>query len=370
MKKVLYIAAGGGGDALSALALASGSGTENLFASFSWDRKMYDPDPGPRSIDDFEAVERVGKYNAFVSGKSALKKKEAKSFLPLIAEEFHTPFLLLELCRGIRGLHRQIEETVRLFEIDAINIVDVGGDILGSGLEKTLKSPLADAGVLAACHGLPVKISVLAAGCGLDGELSQDELRKILPQLTVTRSYNLSSAAPGTRRDLGRYIHAFQWLPSEASALFLMANCQKYGVCEIRQDGSVVELNEFAETVYEIDYSDVYRHSVIAGETLHTESLDELENIVRALTGRSELDVERRKQKAIEKWDDTRTNEELFRQLKVISVQKKKAGIDFLTWRRICEILNLPGKSRDNFIKYLEQHHSRQFVPPLWQCSV
>ena len=99
MKKVLYIAAGGGGDALSALALASGSGTENLFASFSWDRKMYDPDPGPRSIDDFEAVERVGKYNAFVSGKSALKKKEAKSFLPLIAEEFHTPFLLLELCR-------------------------------------------------------------------------------------------------------------------------------------------------------------------------------------------------------------------------------------------------------------------------------
>ena len=106
------------------------------------------------------------------------------------------------------------------------------------------------------------------------------------------------------------------------------------------------------------------------GDTTKENVLDELENIVRALTGRSELDVERRKQKAIEKWDDTRTNEELFRQLKVISVQKKKAGIDFLTWRSICEILNLPGKSRDNFIKYLEQHHSRQFVPPLWQCSV
>ena len=40
----------------------------------------------------------------------------------------------------------------------------------------------------------------------------QDELRKILPQLTVTRSYNLSSAAPGTSRDLARYIRAFQWL--------------------------------------------------------------------------------------------------------------------------------------------------------------
>ena len=50
MGKTLYVAAGGGGDVIGATILhaAIGSPDEPQIATFSWDRLLVDPVPGPR----------------------------------------------------------------------------------------------------------------------------------------------------------------------------------------------------------------------------------------------------------------------------------------------------------------------------------
>ena len=75
MKK-LIIAAGGGGDAFTAGVMAEMMSADDcIIASFSWDRIMYDPDPGPRNGSDFINAEQFGKYNTIISKNSRLKKR-------------------------------------------------------------------------------------------------------------------------------------------------------------------------------------------------------------------------------------------------------------------------------------------------------
>jgi hypothetical protein len=55
----LLVAAGGGGDALASLLLSrqlSADSKVPVVASYSWDRRILDPLPGPRSITDFGGV--------------------------------------------------------------------------------------------------------------------------------------------------------------------------------------------------------------------------------------------------------------------------------------------------------------------------
>jgi hypothetical protein len=52
----LYVAAGGGGDVLGALLLALSEGSDPSsmhIATFAWERKRFDPRPGPRTAEDF-----------------------------------------------------------------------------------------------------------------------------------------------------------------------------------------------------------------------------------------------------------------------------------------------------------------------------
>ncbi|MBA3906981.1 MAG: DUF1152 domain-containing protein, partial [Pseudonocardiales bacterium] len=52
----LYVAAGGGGDAIAAHAIARAMHDDRApaVASYSWDRFVLDPAPGPRRVEDFD----------------------------------------------------------------------------------------------------------------------------------------------------------------------------------------------------------------------------------------------------------------------------------------------------------------------------
>lgn len=363
MKKLL-IAAGGGGDAFTAFALSKCLiNNECIIASFSWDRIMYDPTPGPRNASDFYYYKQCGHYNAQISSDSYLKKEGAKSFLPLISDYFGKSIYLLELYGGIKRLHLQIIEIVKLERIDEIIIVDVGGDILAEGHEPGLKSPLADASVLAACKNIPIPISVWVAGCSLDGELSKEELTILLDKLCINSTQHIS------KTQAKQYLDAFIWLPSEASALFFLSASGKKGVCEIRQDGFVVELSDFSSTIYCLDYSCVYMNSIIAKAVFNSSSLEETELIVKNITSVSELEIERKKQAKTDTWNNNRSNEELAQELITIGHKKSTEGIDYLTTRRVCEILKLKGSSRTDFLQYLNKFYGDYFISPLWICE-
>lgn len=363
MKKLL-LAAGGGGDAFTAGVLAQCFENDDTFlASFSWDRIMYDPDPGPRNGDEFISASKYGKYNTIITSESKLKKEGSKSFLPIISEYFQKEYFLMELDKGVIHLHAQLNEIISKESIDEVIIVDVGGDILATGTEKGLKSPIADASVLSACKGLGIPVFVWVTGGGLDGELTEEELTSILDNIKIISKKELPE-------DLANlHLQAFEWLPSEASALFFMASTGKKGICEIRQDGYSVELNDFASTIFCLDFEDVYLNSTIAREVESTSSLDEIESIVRDITSISELDIERKKRERISAWNDNRTNDELLSELVNISHLKKEAGVKYMTRRRVCELLKVKGSQRDSFIAYLKANHGDLFTPPLWRCE-
>src|SRR5512133_1569278 len=62
----ILFAAGGGGDALASLLLSRQLGTGGqvpMVASYSWDRRILDPLPGPRSVADFEGVRQLTAHN-------------------------------------------------------------------------------------------------------------------------------------------------------------------------------------------------------------------------------------------------------------------------------------------------------------------
>lgn len=362
MKNKLYIAAGGGGDALTTLALTDRlNQDEVVYASFSWDRKIYDPDVGPRGIGDFENVKVVGTYNAVIYPNSHLRNKKAISSLQLIAKAYNREFYLLDYNGGTVGLKKQILEIISLHNIDCVYIVDVGGDILAVGDESNLKSPLADAGVLAACNNLGVRTRVLVAGCGLDGELTVDELKEIITLFRDCAKRQLEVD------NLPQYLEAFSWLPSEASALFLLSCMGFKGTCEIRQDGYRIELDEFSSNVYDIDYNEVYHHSMIADKISSMETLNAVEQVVLEITGKSELEIERRKLTNISQWYARRDNDILLGELLEISKRKKAEGVQYLTQRRICELLKLKGPERKHFVQFLQEHYWDRFAIAIWR---
>ena len=246
-------------------------------------------------------------------------------------------------------------------KVEEVIILDIGGDILATGNEKGLKSPIADASVLSACNNLYVPVKVWVSGCGLDGELSETELQSILNTMNYSQTRLSGKLAL-------KHLKAFEWLPSEASALFFMASAGYRGVCEIRQDGYSVELSNFSSAIFCIDFDEVYLNSKIADRINQTQSLVDIEKIVKDITSISELDIERKKKTTVQNWNESRTKEEMTEYLLELSHDKKMNGISFLTRRRICELLHIKGEMRDRFIFYLKENYPEYFIPPLWKC--
>jgi hypothetical protein len=81
------------------------------------------------------------------------------------------------------GLGAQLQELAATLRANRVLIVDGGADVLTTGREGGLGSPLGDSLVLAAAAGLDRQVQVLVAGLGLDGELREDVLLQRCVQL-------------------------------------------------------------------------------------------------------------------------------------------------------------------------------------------
>jgi hypothetical protein len=137
----------------------------------------------------------------------------AGSTLPRLASEVDSTLVLLDPVHGAMGLQEQLAALVDTTDAERVALVDVGGDILGTGTEPELKSPLADALALAATDGLPVPVEVLVAGAGLDGELSEQTVLSRIRQLGGRLVMRVGPA------DAAWAMPVFDWHPSEAAAL-------------------------------------------------------------------------------------------------------------------------------------------------------
>lgn len=138
----LVVAAGGGGDAITGSALAGRLGLIEppVVMTYSWDRLMIDPLPGPRTADDFINLRQLGPDILEIL-PSTKPVGQAGSSLPRLAADLPSRVLLLDPAGGAVRMAAQISAAAAYFYADDIALIDVGGD----ARSRTVRIPVSAA---------------------------------------------------------------------------------------------------------------------------------------------------------------------------------------------------------------------------------
>ncbi|WP_329430907.1 DUF1152 domain-containing protein [Streptosporangium sp. NBC_01495] len=332
------VAAGGGGDVLGALLLRGLLIPQDpvpLIATYAWERLRLDPSPGPRGLDGFVGLGQIGSYNAEVFPTSDTIPP-GRSTLPRLAAEASARLFVLDPQSGIVGLTLQLKNLVDSLQVEKIVLVDIGGDVVASGSEPGLLSPLADAMSLAACTDLGVDAEVVVAGPGLDGELDSSVVLELLQRMTAVK---LGDVQDGDVRHVESLL---TWHPSEATALLSAAALGIRGTVEVRRKGNLVTLTGTSSSVWRADAQAVIRHSLLVPAIQSTRTLAEVDEAV-ARIAYSELEYERKKAQSLKSGSDSATDDQLVRLMLDYAADASSRDIDYITMRRLAEAIGMPS---------------------------
>ncbi|MEV5838459.1 DUF1152 domain-containing protein [Nocardia sp. NPDC052112] len=357
--KAIMIAAGGGGDVVTASVLAVKLRQRfDIVAimSYSWDRLIVDPTPGPRGRGDFDGLTGHHELIAEVTVSTRLHGPGWSTLPPLVPYLAH-PLVLMDPAGGAIGLAAQFRSAAELFGADVLIVVDVGGDILAEGHEAGLRSPLADSLTLAAAIQSEIPLHLLIAGVGLDGELTPPELCTLLDRQGSAAVAELGAA------DVSMVAEVWNWHPSEANGLLCVAAQGWRGEVESQRD-SLIRITDDAVVVYEVDASGVATHS-LAADLSDTTSLDQVEQRIRARRGYSDIDTERIRLSAHRERRTPTANSivDIDRYAHAASVR----GINALTIRRVIELTGAMGADAGEALRdLLRRERPSNMRPPLY----
>ncbi len=361
----LFVAAGGGGDVITASVLARFlcvSDQPPVVMTYSWDRLLIDPLPGPRVASDFTGLRRLGPNVLEILPTSA-PIPPAGSSLPRLAADLPARLLLLDPAAGAAGMAVQVDAAADLFGVEQITLVDVGGDALTTGSEPGLRSPLADLLALAACTRTDRPAQLVVPAPGVDGELAESAVLARLADLGAERLALL------TGDPFQPVHHIFAWHPSEATGLLAAAAGGIRGSVEVRDAGCQIHLTDTTPVVFAVDAHKVAASSPAAA-LCDTTTLGEAQEIVRQLTGISEIDYETTKASRLR---DRRPHLPTPADLPAIDRYAADAAgrsANYVTVRRMAELLGVT--SRDGFAKFREllvDMRPEQYKPPLYYVS-
>ncbi|MFI8926440.1 DUF1152 domain-containing protein [Streptomyces sp. NPDC053474] len=360
--KRLIVAAGGGGDAVAAAmlhtALYAADDEPALILTYSWDRLIIDPVPGPRAPSDFTGLHHLAPHVRAVPVTATPKPPHAAT-LPRLAAELPHTFALIDPYAGATGITRQLDELTAHFTPQTIDLLDVGGDILAHGDEPTLRSPLADALTLAACTraNATADVRLLVAGPGLDGELPAATLRPRLGSLITTFTPEHTQAIASV----------LAWHPSEATALLAATALGARGLCEVRDAGLPVPLTAEGPTVHQVDLPGAFAANRLAQAIVDTTTLDEAEERCRTVCGTSEIDYERTKaQRLSEQKQAPAAPHDLLAQIKDFEQAALTRGATHTTVRRLTEALGLTGEALQHLAQ-LNATRASRLPASVWQ---
>jgi hypothetical protein len=330
----LLVAAGGGGDALASLIVnhaLTGSQPDNVIvASFSWDRYLIDPTPGPRTTEDFDGLVPCAP-RVFEVRPSSRLRTGGTSGLAILAQHTSARYFLMDPTGGAVGVRSQIAALAEHVTASAVTLVDVGGDITAQGDEPQLASPLADSLALAAMAGLPTTVQVVVAGPGLDGELPDAYVRARMAAISATHHR-------ATSADAKAFTAALDHHPSEATALLSAAAMGVDGRAEIRDSAALVPLDAGSADLFMTDARALLATNRVAGRLTSTASFQEAESITRAVCGRTELDHERKKANTLRQTPYVRpTQDEIHDRVTKYRVRAAARGASLISFRRLAE---------------------------------
>jgi len=294
--RALIIGVGGGGDVVGALAIArflEFCGLQFVLGGLSWERSVYDPIPGPRKLCETRNVRALNEFawmaNADTHTLTDVYYAESRMAAALTRE-----ILLLDVNGGVTGAVDGIETAMRELQTDLLVGIDVGGDSLAEGHEPGLRSPLADAIMLAAFAELERRGRRTlwgVFGYGSDGELTVDEIELALSRIGAAGGLLGGwSLTPQIAAELERII---QTVPTEASAIPLQCLRGGWGERKIRGGERSVKLTPLTALTFFVSTTILFEKlSAPARAVRESASLDQANDALHVLGIKTELDLE------------------------------------------------------------------------------
>ena len=296
-RRPLVIGMGGGGDVVGALATAEACrlyhGAEPVLGGVTWERRVIDPAPGPRSLDEIEGGDRLADC-VLAAGP------DTHAGDVVFAEAHMARFLgetvaLVDPHPGSAAIAAGLARTADSLGADLIVLLDVGGDALAHGDEPGLASPLCDSVMLAAAvrlqdSGRDVLAGVFGVGC--DGELTVDEVMARVSE--VSAAGGLAGVRGLTEPVADRLEGAVKEVPTEASAMAIRCFRGQTGTAEIRRGQRTVPLSPLGALTFYLDPRVALDSAArLARAVWDAGSLEEANDALHAEGVHTELDLER-----------------------------------------------------------------------------
>lgn len=293
-KLALAVGIGGGGDALGTIPTRNSLKRSNfdvMIGSVVWERIVIDPKPGPRSIEELENLEGIiCETVCIASGRT----KVVNGVVPQIcriADALNERVLILDITKGPKKLADGIKKACEHLSTDIIIGIDVGGDVLATGKEKGLSSPLCDSICLAALANSGVKSIIGIYGIGCDGELKLHELERRLSE--VASKGCLLGAIGMTKDDIALMEMLLGRVHTEASRLAALSAKGLMGEVPIRSGERTAQVSIFSSITFFLDAKALFELSTLARAVADAGSLEEANEALHSLGIKTELDFER-----------------------------------------------------------------------------
>jgi hypothetical protein len=293
------IGMGGGGDVVGALATAElirlYDGGDPVLGGLSWERRPFDPVPGPRTAAEITDAEEIAPGILLAGPDTRLRDRDVFFAESRMAEFLGERTLLIDVNDGPGTVADGLAKAIAALKCDLLVLVDVGGDVVARGDELGLRSPLCDAVMLAAGgrlsrRGQPVLLGIFGIGC--DAELTPDEVMARLAD--VAAAGGLCGARGLTGPVAERMEAAIELVSTEASAQAVRAFRGASGTAMIRGGTRALKLTAAATLTFYLDV-DITIQAVgrLAQAVADAGSLDEANDALNLLGVGTELDYER-----------------------------------------------------------------------------
>jgi hypothetical protein len=299
-RRALVIGIGGGGDVVGSLAVArqieAGGGSAEL-GGVAWERFAIDPHhPGPRPLSDLLGIERLGDAAAALCSAEGRTPEGVRLAEAGVAAHLGRPTVLVDINGGSRAVAAGVTAAADRLECDLVVLLDVGGDVLGTGAEPGLSSPLCDAVMLACARYLPERIEAVGCvfGAGCDGELTVPEVLGRIAELARGGAW-IGTSSPGPEV-AAEIVELAGLVPTEASLQAARCALGEVGMTPIREGRRSVELGPVGALAFFFDpRAAIGRAAPLAELVAESPSIEEARLALEAIGIVTELDYERRR---------------------------------------------------------------------------